>query len=315
MSVLVRWSVTVGLLGLVATLVDLNELFASLRSVHPGWFVAVVLINVGDRLLMVGKWLPLLWVQAPGISPYRALKASFASNFAGFFLPASVGGDVLRSVGLGRGAGAVVEVGASVAVERILGLFGSGVAALLALYVALGEGVPTAFLFPWVLAASGVGLVAAVLPFSEGVQRGLSKALGPFEGRRWAGLAIRFATACHAYRDYRRTVFFVGLLSALEQLIPVLSFAAGAAAIGVDVSGKALLVAVPLMVFASRLPISIAGFGVVEGSMVYLLGLFGVPPLDALSLTLVVRVAEVLVFMPGAIWWKELIGESSDSSS
>lgn len=309
---LARWTVTLGLLALLATVVDLGELAAVLRSTDPAWFGVVLAVILADRIVMAGKWLPLLRVQAPDASFLPALKAYFASNFAGFFLPASIGGDVLRSVGVGRERGAVVEVGASVVVERILGLVGSGVIALLSLWIALRAGVPIGFLLPWALLAVVGGIAAAVVPFSRRAQTWLNRALAPFPDR-WTSLATRFAAACHAYRAHRRTVLVVGFLSILEQFLPVLAFMAAALALQAEVSIEALIVGVPLMVFAARLPISISGFGVVEGSMVYLLGLFGVPAVEALSLTLVTRVAEILVYLPGALWWRELLGERREN--
>ncbi|NNF27491.1 MAG: hypothetical protein HKN73_09745, partial [Gemmatimonadetes bacterium] len=96
---LVRWAVTFGLLAVLAAVVDLGELTAVLRTTDPAWFGVVLAVILFDRIVMAGKWLPLLRVQAPDASFLQALKAYFASNFAGFFLPASIGGDVLRSVG------------------------------------------------------------------------------------------------------------------------------------------------------------------------------------------------------------------------
>ena len=298
---------TLGLLGLLASVVDLAELTRVLRSTDLRWFGVVLAIILADRVVMAAKWLPLLRVQAPGVSFIRALKAYFASNFAGFFLPASIGGDILRTVGLGRQQSAVVEVGASVVLERILGLVGSGVIALLSLWIAVRAGVSIGILLPWALAAVLGGLVTAILPFSRRVQGLLSRLLAPFEGR-WRAVVERFAAACHAYRGHGGTVVGVGVLSALEQFFPVLAFMGASVALGSHVPVQALVASVPLMVFAARLPISISGFGVVEGSMVYLLGLFGVPAVEALSLTVVTRVAEILAYLPGAIWWRELLG-------
>ena len=65
--------------------------------------------------------------------------------------------------------------------------------------------------------------------------------------------------------------------------------------------------AITLAVFGGHLPISLAGLGVGEGAMVYLLGLYGVPPAEALAIALGTRVVEVLVNAgPAVVLWREL---------
>jgi uncharacterized membrane protein YbhN (UPF0104 family) len=74
-----------------------------------------------------------------------------------------------------------------------------------------------------------------------------------------------------------------------------------------EVALFALFVAVPLTLFVGRLPIAVAGIGVVEGALVYLLGVFGVPPAEALSLALAGRVIEFAALLPGALFWSSLV--------
>lgn len=310
-----KWLVTVGLVALVVAVVDLGEVYATLRSADAGPLGVALAFTLGDRLLMAGKWFPLLRIQLPDVGLARAVRAYFAASFAALLLPASVGGDVLRAVGLGRDREAVVEVGASVALERVLGLAGSGLVALAALWVALAADIPMGFLVPWALACVGAGVVAAVVPFSPRARRGLAAVLARFEGRRGVDLLQRFGSAYGAYEGHPWTLVAVGVLSALEQVVPVFTFWAAAWALGLEVSFEALFVAAPLTVFAARMPISVAGIGILEGGLVYLLGLFGVPGAQALSLALVGRAVELVALLPGAFWWTELSGEGTGVSA
>lgn len=314
LGLLVRWTVTTALLALLLSLSDRGELARVLVGVDIMWFAATVLLVLCDRVLMTAKWLPLARVQVPGLGFSDAFTAYLASNFAGFFLPASIGGDVLRSVGVGRGRKVIAEVGASVAMERVLGMAGSGVVALGAAALAVRAEIPIRIVGPWALAAFLTGTTAVAVPFSAGVRRLLASFLRPFRGRRAVDQLERFGAAYDAYRGHMRTLLVVGMLSVLEQLLPVAVFLAAAAALQVSAPIGALLIAVPLTVFAGRLPISISGIGVVEGGMVYLLSLTGVSPTDALSITFVGRAAEILVLLPGALWWRKLTGEKKQLS-
>lgn len=314
-SVGVKWGVSLVLIGLLVMLVDLDEVARVLQSANV-WFLAVAVgITLGDRLLMAGKWLPLLRIQFPEAGAGRAVRAYFASSFAALLLPASVGGDVLRSYGVGKNRGSVVEVGASVVFERVLGLVGSGVVALVALWVAIWGGVPMGFLLPWAVGCAGAGVAAAVVPFSPRVRSYVKRVLRLFAGKGWTEPLERFGTAYSVYRGHAQTLVVVGGLSALEQLVPVLAYWTIAQGLQLGLSVEALLVAVPLSMFAARIPIGIAGIGILEGGLVYLLGLFGVPAAQALSLAVTGRVVEFVAVLPGVLWWKQLVGANERSQS
>lgn len=310
-----RWAVSLGLIGILLILVDLNEVFQVLRSADPVFLAVAVVLFVADRLLMAGKWLPLLRVQEPEIRAYRAVRAYFAASFAQLLLPASVGGDALRAYGLGRDRRAVVEVGASVVVERVLGLVGSGVVALAVLWIALRANLPMEFLLPWAAGCAAVGLFTVTVPFSRTAQRLLRRVLALFDRQRWTELVERFGTAYGLYREHVSTLVVVGGLSVIEQLVPVLVFWAVAQSLQLAISLEALFVAVPLSMFAARIPIGIAGLGILEGGLVYLLGLYGVPGAQAISLALAGRLAEFIGLLPGAWWWRELTGGKQDEAA
>jgi len=308
LSAAAKWGATGVLVALVVSLVDLTEVYRLLRSADPGILAGALALAVGDRLLMAGKWIPLLWIQLPGVGIGRAVRTCFAASLAALFLPPSVGADSLRAIGLGRERRAVMEVGASVVVERALGLVATGVPALLALALAIRAGVPLGVVAPWVILAAGVGLAAAIVPFHARARRGVRRLLARFQGQKWVGFAERFGAAYAAYRAHPRTLAVVGLLSVLEQFLPVFILWVAARAMALDVSLEALLVATPLALFAARLPISVAGIGVLEGGLVYLLGLFDVSAAAAVSLALAGRFLELLALLPGALWWRELAG-------
>lgn len=257
---------------------------------------------------MAGKWFPLLRVQLPDAKFGRAVRAYFAAGFAGLILPSSMGGDALRSIGLGRGRGSVVEVGASIVLERLLGLIGSGIVTLVVVWVAWQASIPMGVLLPWALASVGLSLLLALLPFSARVRQWLRWLLDQFEGKKWVGFVERFGEAYRMYRGYPRTLLVVGFLSLIEQFAPILVFWVGAHALHLGLSFESIFVAVPLTMFIGRLPISVAGIGVIEGGLVYLLGLFGASASQAVSLSVVGRVVEVFTLLPGLVWWSELTG-------
>lgn len=305
-----QWSVSLALIALLVMLVDVGEVVRALRSANPMFLALGVVLMLGDRLLMAGKWLPLLRIQHSDVSAARAVRAYFAASFAALLLPASVGGDALRAYGMGSDRGSVMEVGASVVFERVLGLVGSGIVALMALWLAVRSDLPMEFLLPWTVGCAAVGFLAVTIPFSPNARRMLKAFLGLFAGQKWVQYVERFGAAYGVYRGHVRTLVVVGALSVLEQLVPVLVYWAVAVALQLPVTLEALFVSVPLSMFAARIPIGVAGIGILEGGMIYLLGLYGVPGAQALSLALAGRFVEFVAVLPGVLWWRELTAET-----
>jgi len=298
--------VSVGLLGALAWLVDLGSLAELLLSADPRLIALAIAVALADRALMIGKWYPLLRAQGLEISLLRAARIYLAAGFASVFLPASVGADVLRALALRRERRAAIEVGVSIVVARLLRIAASGVLATVALVVALRSGVPVNFLLPWALGATLATAAAVVLPLAQ-VSRRARRWMEPYQESRWVRIGARFATAYALYRHHTRTLLAVGALTLVEQGVPILVFWILAHALGLAIEPAALLVAVPLTLFVGRLPIAAAGIGVMEGALVYLLGLFGAPVVAALSLALAGRVVELAAMPPGAFLWADLV--------
>lgn len=300
-------AVSIALVAALVWWVDLGDVLRHYRGADSRYLFAGLAVAATDRLVMIGKWVPLARVQGVPLGWGRAARVYLASNFASLFLPTSVGADVVRAVAVGRPHGATARVAASIAMERVLGLLGMALVLALAIPLALRSSpglAPSAALGGALVAAM---LVLAGLPFLPGVQRRLRGPLDRIRERRWLGGVASLADAYGAYRAHGRLVAGVGLLSAVEQLAPVALYALVAAALGVSVAAGGLVVAAVFSQLMGRLPVSVSGLGVEEGTAVVLLGLFGLSPAAALSLAIGRRVLETAVFLPGALFWKDVV--------
>jgi uncharacterized protein (TIRG00374 family) len=292
---------------LLVRLVDLGAVGRLLVSADIGLVLVAVLLALADRAFMIGKWMPLVRVQVPDLPLVEAARAYLAASFASLFLPSSVGADVLRTVALGRGRGEVVEIGASVVSERLLGMVASGVLSCVALAVAVHSGVRLAFLVPWALTSIIVSGGALAIPMSQRVAAATETVARRLRGRRWIDWVGRFGHAYLRYRHRPGMLAVVGTLSVVEQLLPIAVLFTLAVGLRLSITIPMLVVAVPLTLFVSRLPLTFWGLGVTEGAMVYLLGLHGVAPSDALALSLAGRAVELAAVLPGAFLWRALL--------
>jgi hypothetical protein len=84
-----------------------------------------------------------------------------------------------------------------------------------------------------------------------------------------------------------------------------------AVALGTSITLPMLLVVTPIMLVLVRLPLSIWGLGIAEGSLAFLLALlYQVPPPQAVALMLASRFVEICVALPGLVLWRQ--AEPSD---
>jgi uncharacterized protein (TIRG00374 family) len=298
-------AVTLACIGLLLAFVDLGEVAALLGHADPLLLAAALGVAILDRALMIAKWYPLLAVQAPAISFGEAARSYLVANLTNYFLPSTVGSDALRAAALGRRHGRILEVGASIAAERLWGLLANGVLVTLSLAVALRMAVPVGDATRLALAILvGVGL-AALLVF-WGRFRGLLESLLPERllGRHEARLR-RFVGAYVGYKRHPAMLTGVAVLTLIEVCFPMAIVWIVGLALHAPLGFATLLVAVPISSLVAKVPVSIAGLGPQEATLVSLLDLLGVAPETGFALAAVTRGLDVAISLPGAFLWPE----------
>ncbi|MBI1893666.1 MAG: flippase-like domain-containing protein [Candidatus Rokubacteria bacterium] len=251
---------------------------------------------------MAYKWWLLLRVLEPRIGWWRSLGAYYAATFAGLFLPSTLGSDVVRTLSLRRNGVRTVDMAISIVLERILGILPAGLMALGSLFLLHIYGKDNAGLAALVitLLLCLVGGSLALSFWAPGLE-----ALQRASWSRLRGVGKTLAQGHDAYREFHHRapvlLAFVAL-SLIEQGFPLVIAALAARALGVRIPPVYLLAALPPVLLFSRLPISVGGLGVQEGSFIYMLSLFDIPSTQALSVILLSNVLLVLSLFPMAIW-------------
>jgi uncharacterized protein (TIRG00374 family) len=300
-----RALVAAGLLTLVVRRFGGSQgLAAGLASVPAAALIGAFAVNTADRLLMAWKWNLLLRARGPGLPNLKATRIYCASMVWGMFLPATVGADSIRAVSAVRSGLRTEPVLASILVERGVGFLASLVLGLLGLVAVwwLAE-LPAELRAAWWLGALLLlgGAAALAGSFSERVYRLFHDRL--LHRFRENALARRLRALHESYRGYQAhggllAGFFA--LSMLEQLVPAAAVGCLVAGLGVAISPLYLAGAVALAFLVARVPVSLGGIGVMEGALVVLLTLGGVPDGEALAVTVLARLVEVASWLP---WW------------
>jgi uncharacterized membrane protein YbhN (UPF0104 family) len=289
-----RLAVSAGLLAaLVLVVAEPRTMVDVLGRLSPLWAMAALGLTVADRVLMALKWRLLLTSRGVALPALTAIRAYFATSFAGLLLPVTVGADAIRVMVVRRYG--VYDVTASIVVERTLGalaVFSVAVAAL----AAAGSGPRIGGGARLAMILGLTGLLAALFLLSLH----LAARFGPrLEGTKLAP-AARLAGAYAAYRGHGATLTAFYLLSVIECLFPVLITWAAARGLGFALPFTVFAVSMPLALIVARLPISLGGFGVQEAGFVYVAGTFGVQPTDALAIMLVADAVLMLALLPAA---------------
>jgi uncharacterized protein (TIRG00374 family) len=295
-SVWFRLAVSLCLLGLVLVEVDWRAAVDQLDGDEWRSFLGAVALI--DTAFFVGaiRWFLLLRGAGLRVPFGSAVRAYFIGMFSNNFLPTGFGGDATRALIVGRSRSRMTATFTSVFVDRL-----SSVACLILIgWIALtvDPGAIPASLKTGFAALTVLGLVAAALAALVlfGVVR-RSRRLPP----RMARMLSEGRRTLAAYVRQPALIGWALALGVAFQLLTVTATWVLATSIGVDDSFALLAVAAPIVLLATVLPVSIAGFGVREGSYVVLLGTAGVTHTDATLISLLTGVAIAAASLLGAV--------------
>jgi uncharacterized protein (TIRG00374 family) len=299
--------------GAVATVVakaDLAVREGGLPSVEEGlvgvagrlrWEVVVLALGLQGclQLLAMIRWWLLLRAQGISIRFRETASLSFLGAFLNQVVPGGmVTGDFLKCLYAAKGTGRTVAAVVSVFVDRVMGLFGTVLLAGATLAGKLGD--PRfhkpALLVYALLAAKTAG---TVLVFSRGLRAWLRVdawiARVPFAG-------AFLAEGDRAVLLYREKGGVVAASLALSLGVHagwcVVNAIVGHG-LGIDLPLSAYFAVIPAILVVSALPGLPGGWGIGEASYAVFLGLVGVPPAEAVALSMLGRILHVAWALPG----------------
>ena len=294
-----RLAVSLALLVLLVLFVDWHHLAARLAGADPLVMLGIVGLATVDRLLMAWKWWLLVRGRDRTLGLWAAVRAYYLASFAGYFLPMTVGADVVR-VGALAGAGRTPVLVASVVLERLIGALAQAVLAAVsvATLVSLGLGARVGPEERWALGAA-IAVAFAAFPFSFPVARWLAARLGP--GGGWRGMLRALAEQYAGYGASTGLLCLFFGLTLIEGGLPIVIHYAAGRALGLDPGWSFFIATVPLVYLVARLPVSLGGLGFLELSFVSLAGLLGMGWTDAFAIAGLATALYLVALAPGAV--------------
>ncbi|HVD90713.1 MAG TPA: lysylphosphatidylglycerol synthase transmembrane domain-containing protein [Vicinamibacterales bacterium] len=288
-------AVSLGLLTLLFSRVDVSRLWGVARQASPVWLVAALLMYLAMVLASAVRWGVLLRAQHVQL-PFSFLTQSFlVATFFNNFLPSNIGGDVVRITDTAKAAGSKTLATTVVLIDRGLGLLG------LALMAATGASLmhrmavgPVGPAMLW----AGFGLGAIVATPALLMPETVTKLLQPLRVFHKDWVDARIEKLTYALTRFRETpaalaVCFGGAV--VVQAILVLFYVAIARSMHIPIGFAELAVIVPVSFIVQMIPVSVNGFGVREATFGFYFTRLGLP-LESALLVSFVGAALIMVF-------------------
>jgi glycosyltransferase 2 family protein len=295
-------AVSLALLFLLFSKVDVRLLVAKARDASPAWLVVALVIYGVNVFASTWRWLLLLRAQHVRCSGASLLGSFLVALFFSNFLPSNIGGDVIRIADTSKAAGSRTLATTVVLVDRGLGLMALVLVAALGATLA-GRVHPDAMphwpTWLWLAFAGGAAVAVPAIFAPEFVAR-LLRPLTVFHAE-WVGGKIEQLTGALAkFRDNPGPILTCFAAAVFVQASMVVFYFAVAYALHLDLALTDLAVIVPISFVVQMLPVSVSGFGVREATFSFYFTRIGHPIAAAVLMSLIAQALIILWSLIGA---------------
>jgi uncharacterized membrane protein YbhN (UPF0104 family) len=297
----VKLSVSIILLVVLFSRIDVAQLWATARLASVPWLLAAMAIFATSTLVAVWRWNLLLKTQHIEIAGPSLLGTYLVATYFNNFLPSNIGGDVIRIGDTGRHANSKTLATTVVLMDRVLGLMALVFVAALGA-TAIGRLHHTAApIWPVWLWAGFLAGAAATTP-AVFAPAGFGRLLRPLTvfHPEWVGDRITTLTGALARFGEAPGALVAAFSGAIfVQGALVLFYFAVAYALHLDIAFSDLAVVVPVSFVVQLLPVSVGGFGVREAFFSYYFHRIGQPIEDGVLLSLVAQALLMIFSLSG----------------
>ena len=276
-SRLVRILVSVALMALVLSQVNVQGAFSAVAAADLRFLALALVLNFVGAALTATRWRVLLAAHAVTVGTPFLVARWMEACFFNQFLPSTIGGDAKRiydSWKLGAGKAAAV---ATIGVDRLLGLLALMIFGVAAVFLSTTDVGGRETLVIFVVCCLFALAAAAVVVFFPpnwvvALMRAIRSRLPGFAGR----IADKLSAPFEAYRGKGRILTVGLILSAVLQFNVILFYFLIGRSLGIELDVVDYMLIIPIANVILLLPITVNGIGLREGVFALLLGSFGV---------------------------------------
>jgi uncharacterized protein (TIRG00374 family) len=269
---------------------------------------------LANQLLFVARWVLLLKVQSVNIGYWAALRLHLLGRFYNNCLPTSIGGDLLRAWYVTKHTNKKVEAAFSVFVDRLVGLSGLFLIAILAYWLIPVENGATPRLefragffeglvrYWWIFAVAGAAclfVVAGFLVNSKGREL-LNKWMKQSVHRVHASLSTGYKSIV-TYWNHKTALVLAYVLTFLCHGVLIVGMVFVGRDIGIESAARDYFVFFPAAWIAGALPISVGGLGIWEEVLKLLFVGVGANAEKVIALAIFQRLLWICSSLPGVV--------------
>ena len=122
--VLLKVGVSVGLLAVLASRIDLGQFWNSTHTASPAWLAVSLVLYFVTLLVGAWRWQILLRAQNVSLPGTSVLASALVASFFNNFLPSNIGGDVVRIRDTAKAAGSKTLATTVILIDRGIGVIG-----------------------------------------------------------------------------------------------------------------------------------------------------------------------------------------------
>jgi uncharacterized membrane protein YbhN (UPF0104 family) len=298
----VKLSVSIILLVVLFSRIDVADLWTRARLASVPWLVAALLLYAVNVVAATWRWHLLLSAQELPVATRKLLGSYLVASFFNNFLPSNIGGDVIRISDTARLAGSKTLATTVILVDRGLGLMALVLVAAVGATAAVRMHPAAAPIWPMWLWAGFLAGAAASAP-AVFAPDGFGRLLQPLTvfHPEWVGDRIETLTgALSRFRDKPGALASCFGGAVFVQALMVVYYFVVAYALHLNLAFSDISVIVPISFVVQMLPVSVNGFGVREATFSFYFSRIGQPIESAILMSLVAQALVMLFSLTGA---------------
>jgi uncharacterized protein (TIRG00374 family) len=277
--------ISFGLIFFVFSSINLSRIKTILQDLHPFYFFAALILALLNSVIATYRWRIVLKVPNITIQYKNLLSLFFVGFFFNTFMPGNIGGDILRGYDLGRVSGRNKESYISIFMDKIIALLSLMLITLVSCYFA-GQEILETRLFFVVLLILSIFTVVVFLFFYSSILKHFIILLNSVKLRRTHDLLYDLFQHLSLYKRRLDAIALAFIVSFLSHCVLIFTIFCLSLSVQSTVNLRFFFLIVPIVIFLSMIPISIAGLGIRESGFAYFFPLVGMGKESALLIGL-----------------------------
>jgi uncharacterized protein (TIRG00374 family) len=293
---ILRFVISVILLIIVVKLADLQNIVKVLQNFNQIWLLPIFLFITLSVLISAIKWNTLLKAQGIHVKILTLFQYYNCGLFFNNFLPSSIGGDGIRILLTGQKTENYSAATASVIMERTIATVSL---AFLGLFSSVFAMHPSQIAVILMLVIFIAGIVMAFVLISGWVPRRLRNRDGKIS-KAW----VSFAASAKELQGQKKQLLLCFIQSLLFQVVVALVIGAIIRGLGQpELRLPDLILVTSASSVLAMVPLGLNGYGMREGSYIYLLKPFGYTSSQAVTVSILFAFFVTLYSLIGGVNW------------